>query len=163
MSVSIPVIETPSFSDVEPEDIFDSLPPSRAAHHTRAPMPSTDRIPRVSEKDEKDVEELTHQFASYKDRLLRQCQARFIRYRKPAPERIRQLVKELVPELKDLTSRAGFNLYETAKKAFENMRDDLIRETKKIAVAVHSQITRYVLCPSLVSRMAASAESSFSS
>ena len=53
------------------------------------------------------------------------------------------LVKQS-PKISDWTSRTGMLLFETAKKAFENMRHDFMHESRKIADDIFVQIIEWV-------------------
>ena len=86
----------------------------------------------------------TQKLPGWKNDLLKVYHANFLRYRKPSPERVRSLVKKTFFTV-NMTSADSLILYDTAKKAFENMRHDFMKETRKIAEAIEHQLMEYVL------------------
>jgi hypothetical protein len=79
----------------------------------------------------------------WKEAVLKQAHAHFIRFRKPPTERIRELVTKTVPQIKDITyAIEGVQLYDTARKAFDNMRNDLMKGTRALATMYEQQIIR---------------------
>ena len=72
----------------------------------------------------------------------------FLRHRKPSPERVRSLMKKTISAI-NITSADSIILYDTAKKSFENMRNDFMKETRKVAEAFRNQIMEYVLMISI--------------
>ena len=90
---------------------------------------------------------------TWKDLVLRHAHANFIRFRKPTTERVREIVVKAIPQVRDTTRTAeGIQLYDTARKAFDNMRNTLMVESRKISKAVVQQLAGYdsnllCLCP----------------
>jgi len=83
------------------------------------------------------------QLPSWKETVLKHCHAHFIRFRKPTPQRIRELVTATIPQIGDVTASAeGMQLYDTARKTFDNMRNDFMRETRKLAMAIRQQVSK---------------------
>jgi len=77
---------------------------------------------------------LKSQLPIWKDVVLKRAHANFIRFRKPEPERIRELVLKAVQQIGDTTSSIeGVQLYDTARKSFDNMRNEFMAETRKLA------------------------------
>lgn len=73
--------------------------------------------------------------------MLKQAHAHFLRFRKPATERIRELVIKTVPNVKDITyTIEGVQLYDTARKAFDNMRHDFMKGTRALTTTFEQQI-----------------------
>src|SRR6202044_453676 len=107
--------------------------------HTPTPLLSVTTYSRA------ELGEMHPDFAIFKDRVLRTCQANFIRIRKPSTKRVLALVQTIVPEINDWSGKTAIFLKETAKKAFENSRNDFMTATRKIAAAVKSQLVRCVL------------------
>lgn len=81
------------------------------------------------------------QLAVWKEAVLKQAHAHFLRFRKPPTERIRELVIETVPHVKDIKYAVeGVQLYDTARKSFDNMRNDFMRGTRLLATMYEQQI-----------------------
>jgi len=50
-----------------------------------------------------------------------------------------------IPELKDISTPAGVVVYDSAKKAFQNMRADFVKAARDIGDQVVAQINRFVV------------------
>lgn len=117
-----------------------SIAPLSAAPLSAAPLSITS--PSTSELE---FGSRTSQLPVWKEAVLKQAHAHFLRFRKPATERIRELVAKIIPHIKDITySIEGVQLYDTARKAFDNMRNDLMKGTRALATAFDQQVMRYV-------------------
>ena len=74
------------------------------------------------------------QIHEWKDIILKECHRNFLRFRKPSTDRIREMILTTIPAIKDTNTHPGIAVYDTAKKAFQNMRMDFMRATKDLAV-----------------------------
>ena len=81
----------------------------------------------------------------WKDKILKECHRLFIRHRKPSTEQLRNIIQMAIPELKDISTPAGVVVYDSAKKAFQNMRADFVKAARDIGDQVVAQINRFVV------------------
>ena len=69
--------------------------------------------------------------------------ANFLRARKPTTQQIRELVINIVPEVGSTTSSLeGIQLYDSARRSYDNMRYQLMAKVRSLAKAIESQMKR---------------------